>query len=224
MKTYNSPTMSVNADFFVAWNIIVENDAPPPQQGQIDGQAVAFRISGNYGALYNCKFLGHQDTLYDHKGRHYFKHCFIQGNVDFIFGNGRSIYKDCYARALPIEYESVGAVTAQKRGFSNFDSGFSFLNCNISGDGKVYLGRAWGNESRVVFAYTWMGDVVVPEGWNDFGFPARERTVFYAEYECSGPGANNSTRVSWARQLTPDEAQPFLSVGFINGEEWLLDI
>jgi pectin methylesterase-like acyl-CoA thioesterase len=29
-----------------------------------------------------------------HRGRHYFKNCFIQGDMDFIFGDGLSIYKD----------------------------------------------------------------------------------------------------------------------------------
>lgn len=224
LRTFNSPTVAINAKFFVARNIIFENDAPPPQQGEIGGQAVALRITGDCAAFYNCKFLGHQDTLYDQKGRHYFKNSFIQGSVDFIFGNGRSLYKNCYVRALAIGYQSVGSVTAQKRGATKFDSGFSFLQCNLTGDGNVYLGRAWGEESRVVFAYTWMADVVTPEGWNDWGIPSRERTVFYAEFECSGPGANNSTRVPWARQLTPQEAQPFLTVGFINGETWLQEI
>lgn len=216
LRTYNSPTVAVSAKLFVARNIIFE--------GEVGRQAVALRITGDSAAFYNCKFLGHQDTLYDQKGRHYFKNCFIQGSVDFIFGNGRSVYKDCYVRALAVGYEATGSVTAQKRNTLQLDSGFSFLNCNITGDGNVYLGRAWGPDSRVVFAYTWMADVVVPEGWNDWGIPSRERTVFYAEFECSGPGALNSTRVAWARQLTAQEAQPFLSVGFINGETWLQEI
>lgn len=224
LRTFNSSTVAINAEFFVARNIIFANDAPPPEQGEVGGQAVALRITGDYAAFYNCKFLGHQDTLYDQKGRHYFKSCFIQGSVDFIFGNGRSLYKDCYVRALATSYVSVGSVTAQKRGANKFDSGFTFLRCNLTGDNSVYLGRAWGNNSRVVFAYTWMDDIVVPEGWNDWGIPSRERTVFYAEFECSGPGSNNNTRVPWARHLTPLEAQPFLSVAFINGDNWLQEI
>ena len=57
-----------------------------------DAQAVAMRISGDKAAFYNCKFMGFQDTLCDDKGRHFFKDCFIQGTVDFIFGNGKSLY------------------------------------------------------------------------------------------------------------------------------------
>ena len=51
------------------------------------------RISGDMAAFYNCQFYAHQDTLYDHKGRHYFKNCRVSGTVDFVFGNGRSFYE-----------------------------------------------------------------------------------------------------------------------------------
>jgi hypothetical protein len=55
-------------------------------------QAVALRISGDKAAFHNCRFIGFQDTLCDDRGRHFFKDCFIQGTVDFIFGNGKSLY------------------------------------------------------------------------------------------------------------------------------------
>lgn len=47
------------------------------------------------------------------------------------------------------------------------------------------------------------------------------RKVFYAQYDCKGPGAITNQRVSWVRELTTQEAQPFLSVHFINGKTWL---
>jgi pectinesterase len=56
-------------------------------------QAVAVRITSDMAAFYSCAILGYQDTLYDHNGRHYFKDCFIQGSIDFIFGDGLSMYK-----------------------------------------------------------------------------------------------------------------------------------
>lgn len=56
-------------------------------------QAVAFRISGDKAYFSGCGFYGAQDTLCDDAGRHYFKECYIEGSIDFIFGNGRSMYK-----------------------------------------------------------------------------------------------------------------------------------
>ncbi|KAH1249074.1 putative pectinesterase 68 [Glycine max] len=66
---------------------MVQNTAPAPMPGMEGWQAVAFRISG-------CGFYGAQDTLCNDAGRHYyFKECYIEGSIDFIFGNGRSMYK-----------------------------------------------------------------------------------------------------------------------------------
>nr|XP_033511744.1 probable pectinesterase 68 isoform X3 [Nicotiana tomentosiformis] len=92
LKTFQSATVSVDADYFVATNVIFENTAAHVV-GSVGEQAVALRISGNKAAFYDCSFYGSQDTLYDHKGLHYFNNCFIQGSVDFIFGYGRSLYE-----------------------------------------------------------------------------------------------------------------------------------
>jgi hypothetical protein len=62
----------------------------PGTQG---GQAVAFRISGDKAFFFGCGFYGAQDTLCDDAGRHYFRDCYIEGSIDFIFGNARSLYK-----------------------------------------------------------------------------------------------------------------------------------
>lgn len=56
-------------------------------------QAAAFRISGDKAYFSGCGFYGAQDTLCDDAGRHYFTECYIEGSIDFIFGNGRSMYK-----------------------------------------------------------------------------------------------------------------------------------
>ena len=48
---------------------------------------------------------------------------------------------------------------------------------------------------------------VRPEGWHNWNFPEREKTVRYAEYGSTGPGANPSARVPWAHKLTKTEAK-----------------
>lgn len=56
-------------------------------------RALAARIYGDKSSFYECGFMGFQDTLWDVSGRHYFKNCYIEGGVDFIWGNGQSIYE-----------------------------------------------------------------------------------------------------------------------------------
>ena len=43
--------------------------------------------------FYGCSFISVQDTLADLVGRHYFKNCYIEGAIDFIWGGGQSIYE-----------------------------------------------------------------------------------------------------------------------------------
>lgn len=84
-----------------------QNSAPAPAGGAVGAQAVALRITGDRGAFYSCKFYGAQDTLYDQAGRHYFKNCFIQGSIDFIFGDGQSLYQvGPYHRQLAFDVKS----------------------------------------------------------------------------------------------------------------------
>lgn len=132
---------------------------------------MALRISGDAGAFIGCKFQGYQDILYDHMGRHYFKDCYIEGTVDFIFGNGLSIYDRCHIHAMNLKH---GCLTAQSRDSMLEDTGFSFINCIVTGSGAFYLGRAWGTYSRVVFACTYMGKIIIPKGWDDWGDKSKQ--------------------------------------------------
>ncbi|KAJ8444480.1 hypothetical protein Cgig2_024044 [Carnegiea gigantea] len=117
--------------------------------------------------------------------------------------------------------QNMGALTAQGRSSLLEDSGFSFVHCKVTGSGVLYLGRAWGPFSRVVFAYTYMDNIIIPKGWSDWGDPTRELTVFYGQYKCTGPGASFAGRVEWSRELTDEEAKPFISLSFIDGSEWI---
>lgn len=80
----------------------------------------------------------------------------------------------CHVHAIA---QKLGALTAQGRSSMLEDTGFSFVNCKVTGSGALYLGRAWGPFSRVVFAYTYMDDIIIPKGWYNWGDPNREMYV-----------------------------------------------
>ncbi|KAL9375662.1 hypothetical protein Peur_032541 [Populus x canadensis] len=217
--TVYSATLQVDSDYFVASNIIIKNSSPRPS-GKLKEQAVALRIGGDKAAFYNCRLIGFQDTLCDDKGRHFFKDCYIEGTVDFIFGSGKSLYLGTAINVLADQ--GLAVITAQARNKED-DTGFSFVHCKVNGIGKgAFLGRAWTERPRVVFAFTTMSSVVNPGGWSDNQHPERDRIVSFGEYKCKGPGSNPSGRVKFSRQLTPQQVKPFLSLAYIEGSKWLL--
>ncbi|PAN43778.1 hypothetical protein PAHAL_8G262600 [Panicum hallii] len=226
LGTVGSTSVAVESDYFVARGVVFKNDAPLAKPGAKGGQAVALRVFGTKAAFFNCTIDGGQDTLYDHKGLHYFKDCTIRGSVDFIFGFGRSLYEGCRIESVVKE---VAVLTAQQRTKSiegAIDSGFSFKNCSIGGvkGGQIYLGRAWGDSSRVVYAYTEMGEEVVPIGWDGWNVAKPESSgIYYGEFKCSGPGADakKKKRVGWALDLTEAQAKPFVGTHYIFGDSWI---
>ncbi|KAK8940070.1 putative pectinesterase 68 [Platanthera guangdongensis] len=202
LRTYHTASVTVFANYFIARNISFKNSAPAPLPGMEGWQAAAFRISGDKAYFFGCGFYGAQDTLCDDTGRHYFKDCYIEGSIDFIFGNGQSLYKD---RNSPCER-----------------TGFSFVGCRVTGTGKIYAGRAMGRYSRIVFADTYFDDVVAPGGWDDWDHDgSKKKTVFFGVYRCWGPGVESFRGAAWAHQLDQDTVRPFIAKSFINGRHWL---
>ncbi|KAK8579503.1 hypothetical protein V6N13_142704 [Hibiscus sabdariffa] len=209
---FESPTFSVLASDFVARYLTIQNSYGA------GAKAVALRVSGDRVAFFGCRISSYQDTLLDDTGRHYYSNCYIEGAVDFIFGNAASLYERCHLHSLS---EGDASITAQRRESPSEDTGFTFLGCKITGVKTALLGRAWGPYSRVIFALTYMSNVILPQGWDDWGDSSKQSSVFYREYKCYGDGADTKKRVGWAKELTENEAELFLTKKMIGGKNWI---
>lgn len=219
--TLDSATLVVESDYFTALNIVFKNSAPRPDGKRVGAQALAMRIGGDKASFYNCRFDGFQDTLCDDKGLHFFKDCHIEGTVDFIFGNGKSIYLNTMLNV--IAGDEIAVITAQARHTKDEDTGFSFMHCKVNGTGRIaYLGRSWMPYSRAVFAYTEMSDVVQDQGWSNHRKPGAEKKAYFGEFAGTGPGSTLDKRVGFAKKLTEAEVKPFISLSFIQASKWLL--
>ncbi|XP_010268104.1 PREDICTED: probable pectinesterase 67 [Nelumbo nucifera] len=217
-----SATLRVEAPHFIAFGISFKNDAPVGMAFTSQNQSVAAFVGADKAAFYHCGFYSAHNTLFDYKGRHYYHNCYIQGSIDFIFGRGQSIFYSCEIFVNSDSRVKIsGSITAQNRRRAEEDSGFVFIKGKVYGIGEVYLGRAKGAYSRVIFAKTYLSRTIVPQGWTNWSYDGSTENLFQAEYHCHGPGSQTEERAPWSRQLTDDEVAPFMSIDFINGDEWL---
>jgi pectin methylesterase-like acyl-CoA thioesterase len=215
--TTKSASVTVSGDDFYAENLTIENTfsrtRPLTQEGS---QAVALKISGDRSVLRNVRFLGFQDTLYANgkPARQYFADCYIEGNVDFIFGDARAYFENCEIHS---KAHSVVFITAQSKLLEDEHSGYVFDHCRLTADPDaktIFLGRPWRAYASVVFLNAEMGPRIASEGWHEWehgGKPSLP-TVFYAEYKSSGPGANPARK-----QLSDAEAKQFELTTFFDG-------
>ncbi|KAJ0032035.1 hypothetical protein Pint_13572 [Pistacia integerrima] len=61
--------------------------------------------------------------------------------------------------------KGLSVITAHGREEVSGKSGFTFFHCNVIGSGDTYLGCAWKNSPRVIFASTYMGEHINDQGW-----------------------------------------------------------
>ncbi|WP_342154748.1 pectinesterase family protein [Joostella sp. CR20] len=211
MGTTGSTSFFIFGNDFYAENITFENSAGPV------GQAVAVRVDGDRVFFNNCKFLGNQDTLYLHgkESRQYYKDCYIEGTVDFIFGWSTAFFENC--TIVSKDHGYVTAASTEK----DTKYGMVFYNCKLLSKAEkhsFYLGRPWRDYAQTVWIDCYMENHIKPEGWHNWSKPHAEQTTFYAEYNTSGPGASTK-RVPWAKSLTKEQATNFNKINVLSGTD-----
>jgi pectin methylesterase-like acyl-CoA thioesterase len=199
LGTFRSFTVRVDANDITFKNLTIENNAARL------GQAVAVHTQGDRLTFVNCRFLGHQDTVYTGmpRTRIYFKDCYIEGTTDFIFGPSTAWFEHCDILCKANSYITA-ASTPQ-----DVPYGYVFNDCRIScaeGVDKVYLGRLWRDYGYTLFMNCELPRQIRPEGWHQWR-PEAVKTARYMEYNNRGEGAATDKRVSWSRQLSKKEAQ-----------------
>ena len=233
--TLHSATVNVTADNFFAENITFENDFNRTHpQLPAGSQALALLVTGDRAVFHDVRLLGNQDTVYSGSrncapdgnpcipARQYFSDCYIAGNVDFIFGDGKAVFDHCEIHSTA---HSGGFITAQGKHYPDEDSGFVFDRCTLTAGpevtGSVYLGRPWRPYASVVFLNTQMGEHIDPAGWREWhpGETHSIETAFYAEFNSTGPGARLDQRDTHSHLLTAEQAAQFAPSVFLRGSD-----
>ena len=218
--TPNSATFFVYAADFFAMNITFENSYG-------DGsQAVAASVYGDRSAFVHCRFLGNQDTLLTYQmgsspSRQYYSNCYIDGNVDFIFGNAIVIFDSCIIYAKTRTRAGNSFITAANTPAGQ-QYGYVFRNCILpanNGSTSYFLGRPWQNSAvivtrpkshtKVIFINSVMSNTIRPEAWTVWDSATVPSLIYYAEYHSryfNKALLDISKRVDWSYQMNREEA------------------
>ena len=218
--TTGSTSTSIKADDFIAENITFANSTPDDV-----AQAVAIKTEGDRLIFRNCRFLGWQDTLYANRGsgpgRQYYTDCYIEGDVDYIFGNGRAYFDGC-----EVKTKEGGHVTAQSKDDPNLYSGYVFHDCQLTraaaaGNNSSDLGRPWRGFATVIYDSCWMDAHIKAVGWTHWNdaYSGDFSTAYYAEYISTGPGASPAGRATWSHQLTAEEVEAYSLANWLGGDD-----
>ena len=218
VNTRDSSTVLVQANDFTAENITFENTTTREERVQ----ALAMYVEADRAVFRNCRFLGWQDTLRADApkggvGRQYFRDCYIEGYVDFIYAAGTAVFDCCH-----IHVKADGYITAASTSETT-PFGYVFLDCKVTAGPAVergfFLGRPWRPFASTAFIRCDFPAQVRPEGWDNWGKPENESTVRYAEYKCTGSGANPAGRVKWARHLTEELSAGMTVANILRGAD-----
>lgn len=234
--TFRSYTFLLDADHVILEGVTIRNHSFPRSKA---GQAVALYADGDDLTIRSCRLESYQDTLFTaplppasihpggftgpkefaerRVGRHYYKDCYICGDIDFIFGGAIAYFETCeiasvYSEELPKgkdgEPPVYGYVTAASTPKGS-PYGYVFDRCRFTStcpDQSVYLGRPWREYAQAVFLNCELGSHIRPEGFHDWNKPEARHTAFYAEFGSTGPGAERSRRAEFAHELSEEEA------------------
>ncbi|KAF7985845.1 hypothetical protein HWV62_532 [Athelia sp. TMB] len=195
-----SGTFRVHANSFKMYNVNVVNSYG------MGSQALALSAYGTEQGFYGCSFKGYQDTVLTDTGTQFFGYSYVEGAVDFIFGQTANTY--FYASV--IASKAAGTITASgppssTEGIYVFDSCYIEAASDASSalTGDVYLGRPWTEYARAVFKYCSLSAIINSAGWEEWSTATPNTAdVLFAEYENSGAGATTSGRASFSKQLT----------------------
>lgn len=179
----------------------------------------------------DCAFIGSQDTLYTCNVAYdaYYKNCYIEGQTDFIYGNGDVIFDGCELNFCGYDgTAAAGYLTANSSSAKYLaEDGYIFRNCYISYNGERdttagYYGRMWGDSAKVAFINTKLEneDMIVGAGWSAMsGNEPTASTMTLVEYNTtySGTKVDTSKRVAGVKDSLDESAYSVENVFIAKG-------
>ncbi len=203
LGTSGGASTNMSATRVSAENITFKNNTP------LGGsQAVALLVTGTENQFRNCRFLSYQDTLYVKGGTQYFKDCYIEGSVDYIFGGATAVFDECTVHSAAGGVAITAPSTDQAVPFGLVFLGGELTAASSVKDGSQALGRNWHAYGATAFIGTVLGKHVSTVGWVPMGENTLA-TARFEEYQTTGAGSHPTQRAAQSKQLTSNEAAAY---------------
>jgi hypothetical protein len=186
-------------------NLTIHNTTP-----QGGSQAEALRLQTcDKCIVRDADVLSYQDTLL-WSGRLYASNCYIEGNVDFVWGTGAAYFKNCEIKTvLRAGFDVQSRNTSSTYGYVFVDSKLT-SDATVAGNmlGRIDVGVYPG--SHVAYINCQMGPHISPVGWvvtgtTDAGTPSL-RFWEYQSTDLQGNPIDVSQRLAASAQITADQA------------------
>ena len=156
LGTSGSATFTNSSTSFQAKNLTFSNDYV--ETGSGNEQAVALLNQGDRVQFENVRVLGNQDTLYLKTvntgtiARAYLRDSYVEGDTDFIFGRGTTVFDHVEVHTMGNSKTSGTATGAPSTELTN-PYGFLYISCKFTADanvvaGSTFLARQWWESSR----------------------------------------------------------------------------
>jgi len=214
-----SGTLRVHKDNFALYNVNVRNTFG------IGSQALALSSYGTNVGYYGSAFFGYQDTVLANQGNQYFGVSYIEGAVDFIFGQ----HARAFFQRNVIASVGAGAITADGPTSATDASLFVINHSTIMTStaattnltGKVFLGRPWTQWAKVAFTSCDLGALINGAGWEIWSTATpNTANVTFAEFANTGAGAAG-TRASFSEKLSSNTGFMAADVLGSNWTSWV---
>ncbi len=181
--TFRSYTAFFSGERLRLENMTIENSAG---DGKRVGQAIALYLDADFAELDGVDIIGRQDTLFlaplpdeaEREKRGFygprsflprkrnmsiFRHCMVEGTVDFIFGSGDALFSEC--RIISTGRGYVTAPSTPSGGI-----GLVFDKCSFSvmcekDYGEVFIMRPWRRHGRISLFSCDLGEGFSPSLW-----------------------------------------------------------
>lgn len=198
-------------------------------------QAQALYAGEDRQVYRNVRLLGHQDTLLTWSGRdgkvirQYYTGCYVEGDVDFIYGDATAVFDGCEIRSLNRGSRSNNGYVTAASTWSTNPRGYLFTGTRFTSDAAantVSLGRPWhaggkadANGSVVIRDSSLGAHINRTQPWTDMsGFSWR--TARFAEYGNTGPSALAAGASSANRpQLSDAQAATATARAYLAGSD-----